>query len=388
MHRNRLLLASALVALAAPALASPAQALPTHDGASGGHPHWKTVATGLDNPRLLSFSGDALYVAEAGRGGAGPCVPSAEGGDSCFGLSGAITRVTRWGSRRVVTGLPSLADPDGGGALGPSDVLVPTHPGRSSHRGHSGDMYVATIGLGQNPAVRDSFGDAGRALGTVVVGSLNGGPAHVVADLAAYEARLDPDGNGPDSDPTGMTRSGGSVVVTDSGGNDLLRAKPNGRIKTLAVFPDTMVAAPSPPLPPGMIPMQAVPTSVVRGPDGALYVSQLTGFPFPAGGASIWRVVPGQAPTVYATGLTNVTDLAWHDGSLYAVQISNVGLFNEPEGALPTGSLVRVVPGAMPTPVAAALPAPYGVALKRDTAYVTTCAVCPGGGSVVAIDLD
>ena len=192
----------------------------------------------------------------------------------------------------------------------------------------------------------------------------------------------------PDSNPTGMMRSGGSVVVTDSGGNDLLRVLAGGRIKMLAVFPDTMVPAPSPPLPPGMVPMQAVPTSVVRGPDGAFYVSQLTGFPFPAGASSIWRVVPGQAPTVYATGLTNVTDLAWHDGSLYAVQISNVGLFNEPEGALPTGSLVRVVPGAAPTPVAAALPAPYGVALRHDKAYVTTCAVCPGGGSVVAIDLD
>ena len=88
-----------------------------------------TVASGLDNPRQLSFSGHSLYVAEAGRGGAGPCVPSPEGGESCFGLSGAITRVNRWGSHRVVTGLPSLADPDGGGALGPSDVLVPTRHG-------------------------------------------------------------------------------------------------------------------------------------------------------------------------------------------------------------------------------------------------------------------
>lgn len=52
------------------------------------------------------------------------------------------------------------------------------------------------------------------------------------------------------------------------------------------------------------MPMESVPTSVAYGPDGALYVSELTGFPFPAGASTIWRVVPGKAPTVYATGLT------------------------------------------------------------------------------------
>ncbi len=54
----------------------------------------------------------------------------------------------------------------------------------------------------------------------------------------------------------------------------------------LAVFHARLVDAP--PflgLPPGTkIPMQAVPNSVVQGPDGAWYVGQLTGFPFPVGG--------------------------------------------------------------------------------------------------------
>ena len=81
---------------------------------------------------------------------------------------------------------------------------------------------------------------------------------------------------------------------------------------------------------------------MVQGPDGAYYISQLTGFPFEKGDANIWRVVPGQAPTVYASGLTNLTDLAFApDGSLYAVEISTNGLL---EG--PIGSLVKVTPGA------------------------------------------
>ena len=89
-----------------------------------------------------------------------------------------------------------------------------------------------------------------------------------------------------------------------------------------------------------------MPTRVVKGPDGAFYVSQLTGFPFTPGVANIWRLVPGQAPTVYASGLTNMTDLAFGpDGSLYAVEIASNGLLNGPIGALkkitPGGSSIR-----------------------------------------------
>jgi hypothetical protein len=383
MLRTRLSLAVALVALASPALVSPAladagradRAAARHTGPAPGDPPWVTVASGLDNPRLLSFSDHALYVAEAGRGGSGPCVEGPEG-LACLGATGAITRISHKGSYRVVTGLPSLAGAGGGGAIGPHDVIVLGH-----HR------YAATIGLGNDPAERaKTLGDAGRALGTVVAGNLHGGPARVVADLAAYEAANDPDGNGPDTNPTGMALDHWSAVVTDSGGNTLLRVRPGGHVEELAVFPNTPVPAPGPP-PQPTVPMQAVPTSVVRGDDGAYYVSQLTGFPFPAGGASIWRVVEGEAPTVYASGLTNVTDLAWYHGSLYAVQISSTGLLTVPEGTPPTGSLVKVTPGAAPTPVAEGLPAPYGVALRYGKAFVTTCAVCAGGGSVVAVDL-
>ena len=72
---------------------------------------------------------------------------------------------------------------------------------------------------------------------------------------------------------------------------------------------------------------------MVVGPDGAYYVSELTGFPFVPGFSRIHRVVPGQPSTIYASGLTNVTDLAWHDGDLYAVQIADAGLPGGPPSA-------------------------------------------------------
>ena len=68
------------------------------------------------------------------------------------------------------------------------------------------------------------------------------------------------------------------------------------------------------------IPVQSVPTSVVVGPDGAYYVGQLTGGPFPIGGASVFRVVPGEDPTIYATGFTNIIDLGFGPDGTPSVQ--------------------------------------------------------------------
>jgi hypothetical protein len=125
----------------------------------------------------------------------------------------------------------------------------------------------------------------------------------------------------------------------------------------------------------------------VVGPDGAIYVSELTGFPFVKGAASIYRMVPGHKATVYASGLTNVTSLAFGPhNQLYAVQISNRGLqTNSP------GSLWRVASdrsGQKSRNVSGPLPVPYGVAFKGHSAYVSTGAVFPGGGAVVKIPVD
>lgn len=356
-------------------------------GRGGGHhpppppPAPVVVATGLDNPRQLSVDGHDLYVAESGTGGDQDCMPGPEGGDVCFGESGSVTKVDRWGQRRVLTGLPSVAAPDGSAATGPSDVAV------------DGSKYAVLMGLGADPRMRasDDVPEFAPLLGTLLGGKL---PRHgtydsgwrVLADVSAHESDANPDGAQVDSNPVGLARGRHGWIVADAGGNDVVHASWSGEVSTLGVFP-TRLVPPPPFLPPGDIPMDAVPTSAVLGPDGALYVSQLTGFPFPAGGSNIWRLVPGQAPTVYASGLTNVTDLAWYHGKLYAVQLADDGLLAVPEGELPSGSLLRVDTGGAHEVVADDLVAPYGVALSNRNAYVTTCSVCPGAGQVVRIRL-
>lgn len=57
-------------------------------------------------------------------------------------------------------------------------------------------------------------------------------------------------------------------------------------LSTLGVFPARPNPLPGPPF------YQSVPTSIAVGPDGALYVGELTGFPYPGGAAEVFRLDP------------------------------------------------------------------------------------------------
>ena len=373
--------AAVAAVLTAASTASPANAHPQRGPQVPVEP--QVVATGLDNPRHLTFAANGdLYVAEAGSGGTGPCLPGAEGGEVCFGKSGAITRVSDlWHRRsgasqtRVVTDLPSLAEADGGSAIGASDIDVEGWGDWS--------RLSIVIGLGHDPAVRDANPELSQ-MATLVQTRPYGDRLWTVADLGAHETAENPV-NDFDSNPVSVLRRGSRFVVADAGGNTVVRVNRRGGMRNLAALPDVFVDAP--PflgLPPGtQIPVQAVPTSVAIGPDRAYYVSQLTGFPFQAGLSKIWRVDrAGGTPTVYAEGLTNVTDLEFaDDGTLYAVEISAAGLLNGPIGAL-----VKVTPSG-PQVVKGDLDAPYGLALKGRSAYVTTGSTTKGGGQVIRIPL-
>ncbi|MFN2318502.1 MAG: ScyD/ScyE family protein [Dermatophilaceae bacterium] len=344
--------------------------------------HLTVVASGLDNPRHLSVGpGGDLFVAEAGRGGDGPCFDGPEGGEVCFGLSGAITRVTAKGKQeRVLTGLPSIAaaatetDPAGMQASGPTDVMT-----------RGAKTLVFTIGLGADPAARGGIPGA-ETMGTLRSATIGSSQSSLIADIAQHEADENPI-HDPDSNPGGFIRWGSDYIVADAGGNTLAEASKDGDTRTLAVFEDQLAFAP--PflgLPEGTkIPSQSVPTSVVQGPGGALYVSELTGFPFEKGLAKIYKVDKRGNVSVYASGLTNVTDLAFGPGNvLYAVQLASNGLF-----AGPVGSVVAIPKGGGDghTVVAEGLFAPYGIAIRGKMAYVTTGSVAAGGGQVVAIPL-
>ena len=337
---------------------------------------FEVVASELNNPRGLAFGPDGtLYVAEAGVGGSDPCVVGPEGNTVCVGATGSITRVKDGVQDRFVTGLPSLGDPTSGGfaSTGPSDV---------SPRLQGLDVIV---NLGADPAARDTLGPMGPGFGRMVR-VLKSGIWAYTADVSAHEANQNPEPSAVDSNPYSLVLvQNGMRAVADAGGNDVVGVFVNGRTETMAVFPPRMVEAP--PflgLPPGaMMPMDAVPNAITKGPDGALYVGQLTGFPFPVGGANVYRLAgPGMQPEVYAEGFTNIIDIAFDkDGNLYVLEITHNGLLSEDL----TGGLIKVAPDGTQTILATdGLVAPGGLTIGPDgMIYISNFGIFPGAGEVI-----
>jgi len=320
------------------------------------------VMSGLDNPRNLAIGPEGgLYVTEAGRGGSGPCGVNGAGETRCYGPTGAVSRLWRGEQDRVAEGLPSHALVDGGAASGPNDI---------SFLGRGG-AYL-TIGLGFDRRLRDALGKAGPLFGTVVHMSASG-QWRVVADVLVHEETANPGGGPIDSNAYGVLAEPGSHLVVDAGGNALLRAWADGGITTVATFPSR---------PQGRT-TDAVPTSVAVGPDGAYYVSELTGVPFAAGAARIYRVVPGQAPTIHLEGFKTITDIAFdEDGNLYVVEhASGPMFFGGP------GRLLKVAPDGTRTPVISDLDRPTSVLVGRNgELYVTNHGVTAGIGEVLRIE--
>jgi hypothetical protein len=335
--------------------------------ALGGVPGTVTVvASGFSSPRGLALdAGDAFVVAEAGRGGSRRCGDTPVG-EMCVGRSGRLTLVEA-GDRERLARLSSIARPDGSEAFGTHDVAV-----------SEGGALFATVGGAFTLETKAQFGRAGSDLGTLVRVSRSG-RTRIVADLMAYEARRDPNGDGVESNPYGILRLGKSTIVTDAAGNSLLRVRATGRIRTLAVFPNRDVDFQGEPFS-----MDAVPTSVVLGPDGAYYVSELTGFPFPVGEARVYRVVPGEDPEVFATGFTNIIDIAFDaDGTLYVVEIAHNSLASD----APAGAVISVAPNGMQRVVldeGLFFPTSVAVMASGDL-LVTNCGVCPGDGEVLQV---
>jgi hypothetical protein len=344
---------------------------------------WDVVVNGLDNPRGVAFGPEGgLYIAQAGSGGDGPCGPGPEG-TRCYGETGAISRYdpATGAFEDVVTGLPSLATEDAHMfAIGANDLSL-----------HGRGNLFFTIGFGGNPTTRQTvFGPAGANLARVGRATPDG-KWRLLSDLGSFEAARNPTGDEVDSNPYGILALAGKQVVTDAGANALLEIRANGAIAPLATFPDRLVDAPPElGLPAGtQLPMDTVPTSVAVGPDGSYYVGQLTGFPFPVGGANIYRVpAKGGTPQVVATGFTNIVDLTvGPDGSLYVVEIAKNGLLAAFVGNDWTGALIQIKPDGTRTElVPGVLTAPGGVAVGKDGAlYVTNNSVFSGTGEVIRI---
>jgi sugar lactone lactonase YvrE len=228
------------------------------------------------------------------------------------------------------------------------------------------------MGLGYDERLRTALGAAGPYFGTLITMSASG-EWRVVTDILGHEAGVNPGGGPVDCNPYGVLAEPSRRLATDAGGNSLLEIGANGEIATVATFPSRAQGRAT----------DAVPTAVVRGPDGAYYVSELSGVPFAAGAAQIYRVVPGEAPQVYLTGFKTITDLAFDaDGTLYVVEHAGGPVFFGGPGRL-----LRIESDGTHTVVLGGLDRPTSVAVGWDgEIYVTNHGITPGLGEVLRIE--
>ncbi len=358
-------------------------------------PSIKTIASGLDNPRHVAVAKDGdVFVAEAGRGGdpatSKSCFDSAEG-PACTGATGAITRVSEhrghWVQERVAKGLASFAPATGNSAIGPHGVFAVGHDVYFTNGGPTEPLRNGATVFRDPTLVSEE--PISRLFGTLLKLGHHG-RVSLVADIWKFEDLNNPDeelGNSHvDSNAVDVWAGRHGFLVADAGGNTVLRVG-HGGIRVVNVFPNML--EPNPMGGPD-IPMQAVPTGVVKGPDGAIYVSQLTGFPFPVGGARIFRIDPrtGVVKT-YARGFTMAMDLAFGpDGTLYVLEIDHDTIL----GGSTDGAIFAVPPGGG-TPQRLALPPgtltePGGLAVAgRNTLVVSNHGREAGNGEVLKIGL-
>jgi hypothetical protein len=345
---------------------------------------FQVVASGLNAPHGLSIGPDGnLYVAEAGDGlVAAACVTGTEA--ACVNNTGSIARITPGGTVSPVTsGLPSIGNPgnDPGGA-GVADVAV-----------LNGQVYGVIQNQNIDPTTgQQTYGTAGALLGDLVRAPISGGTATSVASFGPYEAVNNPDGgagNGPgdppiDSDPYGIVDYDGGLAIADAAANDVLFVNAAGQISTLAVLP----LIPEPDGSGGTVMAQGVPTSLAVGPDGALYVGELGGAASnDAGDVNVYRIVPGHAPTVYASGLTMIGSIAFDQaGRLLVLEIDTAGIADPQPGGLPaSGAVIRInKDGTQTTLASTGLLYPLGMAVAKDgSIYVTNYGILSPGNSPI-----
>lgn len=234
-------------------------------------------------------------------------------------------------------------------ALAPNDIFIAdASKGIISLYGTTnvsleGAVSVAPVGMSSMWAVtwplEDSEADTGQGLHQI-----KNNKTQKLANLFEFEANNNPDGQDINSNPYSVTAYNSNfAIVADAGANDLLKIDNKGNIEVVAVFPVEMVSTEnvksllecpnSEPVCglPDMFPAQAVPTSVVMGPDGYYYVGELKGFPAPTGESNIWKIAPdasgamcGSSPDcvkAFDGGFTSIIDLAFSkDGRLFVAE--------------------------------------------------------------------
>jgi hypothetical protein len=238
-----------------------------------------------------------------------------------------------------------------------------------------------------------------------------GGKKTKVADLTAFENRVNAANDQKESNPFDLAPIGfNRTLIADAAGNSVLIYN-HGKLDWVATLPKHPVStswlkkkAGCPGGPPDIcnlprvIPADPVSTSVDIGPDGAIYVTELTGFPATPGTSRIWRIEAGTRHahcgqssrcSVVARGLTSVVDLKFGpDGSAYVVELDEASWLSLEDGSGVGGTVDRCATGGAAWschPIARRLNMPIGVTVSNGKVYAATDVLVPGQGRIVRL---
>ena len=282
-------------------------------------------ATGLNNPRGLTFGPDgSLFVAEGGAGGnqstVGVCeqVPGPIG-PYTGGMSARISRITRNGVRHtVVDHLPSSQTTPDSGSLtsGVADVKF-----------IEGELYAIMAGAGCSHGL----------LGTsnAVIRIHENGMWTEVADLSAYQAlhpvaHPDPGDYEPDGTWYSMVAVDDALFAVEPNHQELDKITRDGRIKRIVDL-SKMFA-------PDVGYGWYGPTAITSHGDD-FYVGNLHTFPIVDGSSMILRITKSGQVETAVTGLTTVVGLAFdRRHRLYVLENTTENPFPTPG----TGKVLRI----------------------------------------------